>query len=251
MTFPLVIDVAGRRLHPHLVFETAAYVVAFALFLRQRATRGDTLPNHTRWTIVAAAMVGGALGARLLFWFEDLGLLAARWGDLSFLASGKTVIGGLLGGLIAVEAVKRAQGITQSTGDLLAVPLAAGIAIGRLGCFFTGLEDQTYGVVTRLPWGVDFGDGVARHPTQLYEVLLLAAFVVALRAAPPPRVAGDHFRVFLVAYLVFRLGIEALKPGVPLAFGLTTLQWACLGGLVYYGHDIRRWMAPAPSEIRP
>lgn len=249
MTFPFFIEVAGLRLHPHVVFETAAYVVGFALFLRHRATRGDVLPNHTRWTIIAAAMVGGALGARLLFWFEDLGLLAARWGDLSFLASGKTVIGGLLGGLIAVEAVKRAQGITQSTGDLLALPLAAGIAVGRLGCFFTGLEDQTYGIATTLPWGVDFGDGVSRHPTQLYEALLLAALALVLRAAPAPRVSGDHFKVFLVAYLAFRLGIEAMKPGVPLAAGLTTLQWACIAGLVYYARDIRRWTAPPSLEV--
>ena len=57
----------------------------------------------------------------------------------------------------------------MATGDLLALPLVLGIAIGRIGCFLSGLEDQSYGVATALPWGVDFGDGVARHPTQLYE----------------------------------------------------------------------------------
>jgi prolipoprotein diacylglyceryltransferase len=242
VTFPVFIEVAGARLHPHTLFEAAAYATGFALFLSRRAALGDPLPNHVRWSVVAAAMVGGALGARLLYWFEDLTALAARWNDPWFLASGKTVVGGLLGGLIAVEWVKRRLGVRQSTGDLLALPLAAGVAIGRVGCFLTGLADQTHGGPTSLPWAVDFGDGVPRHPTQLYEAAFLSAVAVALAVARPPRVAGDHFKGFMVAYLACRVAVDALKPGVPLALGMTTLQWAALAGLVYYASDIRRWL---------
>ena len=61
-----------------------------------------------------------------------------------------------------VELAKRACGVTRSTGDQFVWPLAVGTAIGRLGCFFTGLDDHTYGTATRLPWGVDFGDGILR-----------------------------------------------------------------------------------------
>lgn len=246
MTFPYVLEVAGTQLHPHTVFEAAAYATGFALFLSRRAAFGDALPNHVRWSVVAAAMAGGAIGARLLFWFEDLGALAARWNDPWFLASGKTVVGGLLGGLIAVEWVKRRLGVRQSTGDLLALPLAAGIAVGRIGCFLTGLPDQTYGVPTTLPWGVDFGDAMPRHPTQLYEAALLTLVAGALAIARPPRVAGDHFKAFLVAYLASRVVVDALKPGVPLALGMTTLQWAAVAGLVYYARDIRRWLVRTP-----
>ena len=60
-------------------------------------------------------------------------------------------------------------GITHSTGAYFAPSLAIGIAIGRIGCFLSGLEDYTYGTPTTLPWGYDFGDGVLRHPVQLYE----------------------------------------------------------------------------------
>ena len=65
-------------------------------------------------------------------------------------------------------------------GDLCSAPLALGIAIGRLGCFFAGLDDYTYGTPTGLPWGVDFGDGVRRHPVQLYEALATAGMYVVL-----------------------------------------------------------------------
>ena len=72
----------------------------------------------------------------------------------AYLVGGKTIVGALIGGLITVEIAKRYIGIQQSTGDLYAIPLALGIAIGRIGCFLTGLPDNTYGTATNLPWGI-------------------------------------------------------------------------------------------------
>ena len=71
------------------------------------------------------------------------------------------MVGALLGGTVAVEWIKRRLGVTQRTGDLFAIPMCVAIAIGRLGCFFSGLGDHTFGSPTNLPWGVDFGDGIA------------------------------------------------------------------------------------------
>jgi phosphatidylglycerol---prolipoprotein diacylglyceryl transferase len=93
---------------------------------------------------------------------------------------GKTIVGALVFGLISVEIMKRYIGLRPSTGDLYAIPLALGIAIGRIGCFLTGLSDNTYGIPTRLPWAVDFGDGIPRHPTQLYEIAFLLALIPLL-----------------------------------------------------------------------
>ena len=163
-------------------------------------------------------------------------MLTARAADWRFWFEGKTIIGGLLGGTIAVEWMKARVGITQRTGDLFAVPIAVGIAVGRIGCFVAGLPDHTYGIATALPWGVDFGDGIARHPVQLYEsvfALLLAAFLARFESRRP----GDAFRVFLFAYLLWRLVIDFWKPGEPV-LGLTTLQWACLAGALFYARDV-------------
>jgi prolipoprotein diacylglyceryltransferase len=184
-------------------------------------------------------MVGGALGSKALYWFEDPTALRAHWTDLTFLMGGKTIVGGLLGGLIGVEAVKRLLGEQRSTGDLLALPLAVGIAIGRIGCFLTGLPDRTYGNQTSLAWGVDFGDGVARHPTQLYEIVFLAGLAAALTRMTPRR-EGDLFKAFMVAYLGFRLVIDTLKPDVRIAFGFSAIQWACVAGLLYYARTFRK-----------
>ena len=164
---------------------------------------------------------------------------------------GKTIVGGLVGGLIAVEWTKRRIGVTARTGDLFALPLAIGLAVGRVGCFLTGLDDGTFGTATTTWMGIDFGDGIARHPTQLYEIAFLAMLGLVLAASPRAFArSGDRFRLFMIAYLAFRLVIDALKPEPRLALGLSSIQWACAGMLLYYLPDIRRWLIPA-SQTSP
>ena len=151
-------------------------------------------------------------------------------------------MGGLLGGVVAVEGVKRWLGVTTRTGDLFAVPLTLGIAIGRVGCFLAGLPDGTSGNPTAVWAGVNFGDGVPRHPTQLYEIgFLLALGWVLLRVARGAPQAGDVFRVFMIGYLGFRLVVDAIKPAPVEGFGLSAIQWASLAGLLCYLPDMRRW----------
>ena len=62
------------------------------------------------------------------------------------------------------------------TGARFALPFAVGVAVGRIGCFLSGIDDFTHGTPTSLPWGHDFGDGIPRHPVQLYESAAMAAF---------------------------------------------------------------------------
>jgi phosphatidylglycerol:prolipoprotein diacylglycerol transferase len=212
---------------------------------------------------------------------------------------GKTIVGALIFGLISVELMKRYIGVRQSTGDLYAIPLALGIAIGRIGCFLTGLSDNTYGIPTTLPWAINFGDGIPRHPTQLYEIIFLMLLIpilhktvilsaievsrsetsaeskdpvsdggidTASRHSPhasvpsaSPRMnfflkvrflPGDAFKLFMVAYLTFRLFSDFIKPYPRIFLGLGGIQWACLLTLLYYSRDIARWLRPSAKENR-
>jgi len=228
--------------HPHWVFETLAYAVAFRVYLYLRRGRGDVLDDSRRWWVIAAAAVGAVLGSKMLYWFEDPRLTLAHWNDPAALLGGKTIVGALIGGLLAVEWTKKRIGVSRRTGDLFAVPLCAGIAIGRIGCFLTGLDDHTAGIATRLPWGVNFGDGILRHPTQLYEVLFVLALGVFLwRRTRLAHAEGDIFKMFMVGYFGFRLLCDFLKPDVRVFAGLSSIQWACVGMLLYYFRDILRW----------
>ncbi len=243
-------------IHPHLLFEAMGYAVAFAIFLWLRATRGDTVEVPLRWSVIAAAFVGGALGSKVLYWAEDPAATAAHWREFTYLMGGKTIIGGLIGGWIAVELMKKYVGISESTGDLFAVPLTMGIAIGRIGCFLTGLSDKTYGTATRLPWGIDFGDGVRRHPTQLYEFVFLIGLSIflyrLLRVGDGVSSVstlmqfrnGDVFKLFMISYLGFRLILDFWKPSDPaVLLGMGSLQWACVVAILIYTRDVLRWLS--------
>ncbi|KAA6460172.1 hypothetical protein DYQ86_14075 [Acidobacteria bacterium AB60] len=96
--------------HPvwHPVFETLAYAAGYAAFRRVRARRGDVIAEPQRWTVLAAAAVGALLGSRVLGLAEQWPTLRTAWQSghllaLVFSPGGKTIVGGLLGGWLAVE----------------------------------------------------------------------------------------------------------------------------------------------------
>jgi prolipoprotein diacylglyceryltransferase len=215
-------------------------MVGFRSYLRLRKLCGDPVSDYVRWWVVAAAAIGAAIGCKVLYWFEDPTATLKNWSDPRYLLAGKTIVGGLLGGLIGVEWIKSRLGVTRSTGDLFAIPLALGIAVGRIGCFLTGLSDHTYGLPTSLPWGVNFGDGVRRHPTQIYEILFLLLLSVLLwKFMHLSHRNGDVFKVFMVSYMTWRLLVDFLKPEIRIAI-FSSIQWACLLTLLYYSGDIVR-----------
>lgn len=233
-------DAAPAWLHPHVVFEVLAYAVAFRLFLWLRRRGHDSVGNvEHRGAIVAAAAIGAAIGARGLFLFEDPALTMQNVANPAlWTASGRTIVGALLGGWLAVELAKKALGVTRSTGDVVVAPLLVGMSIGRLGCFFSGLQDGTHGVPTGSILGMDLGDGVPRHPVMLYEIgflALLGGLLWATRASEAYE--GARFRRFLGGYLAFRLVVETWKTQPFVYLGLSSIQVASVLGLVVVGVD--------------
>ncbi|MCB1036521.1 MAG: prolipoprotein diacylglyceryl transferase [Acidobacteria bacterium] len=215
----------------HLLFETLAYLSGFSLFRWLKARQGDFLAEGTRWSLIAAAVLGAVVGSKLLHHLANPSLWPQYAERPVLLLAGKTIVGALIGGWGAVEGAKRWLGIPERTGDLYVAPLLLGIAVGRIGCFLSGLADGTYGVPTSLPWGVDFGDGLARHPTQLYEIAFLGVLALVLYRPGLAPDRGDRFRAFVLAYLAFRLVIDFLKP-YDRVMGLNPIQLSCLAVLL-------------------
>jgi phosphatidylglycerol:prolipoprotein diacylglycerol transferase len=234
--------------HPllHPIFEVLGYMLGYAVYRRNRIHAGDIVEDDQRWPILASAAIGALLGSRILGLLEQVPGLHLTWRNL-LLPGGRTIVGGLLGGWIAVELVKRGRGIHF---DDLMVPLCLGIAVGRVGCFLAGGPDGTYGTPTDWPWGVNFGDGITRHPTQLYEILFLLALAYLLhRYGQRPHCEGTTFRLFLAAYLSWRLGIDFIKPQ-PLIYGLNLIQWACVAGLLALAPGLMRICSFQATAIR-
>jgi len=241
MDFPIFIKVGPLSIHPHLFFETLAYFIGFRVYLYTR-NKGSIPFDKAMW-IVIGAIAGAAVGSKVLYWFENPIKTLHHITSISYLMEGKTIVGGLLGGLIGVETAKKLIGWKRSTGDDFVIPLVVGMCIGRIGCFLTGLSDHTHGTPTDWVTGVDFGDGVLRHPTQLYElVYLLILGIVAVMMKKKGFIfwQGFLFQFFMLAYLLFRFFIEFIKPTPHPYLIFNNIQLAAIAGIVYYVFLIRK-----------
>ncbi len=161
---------------------------------------------------------------------------------LQYLWGNKTLVGGLLCGLFGVELVKKLIGEHQRSGDLFVYPLLLGMIIGRLGCFTTGIYEETYGLPSTLSWAMDLGDGILRHPVVLYEIVFLLLLWLGISRVRAEWMldAGASFKLFMIGYLCFRFVLDFVKPGWRYAFGLGTIQLSCLIGLLYYSRYLIR-----------
>lgn len=202
------------------------------------------------WVMVGA-ILGAAIGSKLLYLLEDPKKTLENWNNLIYLIEGKTIVGGLLGGLIGVETAKKCIGWTRSTGDDFVLPLAVGMMIGRIGCFLTGLDDHTHGVATTWMTGVDFGDGIKRHPTQAYEIFFLGVTASVFLQLKKKKIGweGWLFQLFMLSYLGFRLIIDFIKPTPHPYWILNNIQVACLAGIMYYIWLIHKKQTEKRSEI--
>jgi prolipoprotein diacylglyceryltransferase len=213
----------------HTVFDLLAWTVAA---LAARAIGAiDFAPKRTPFTApyYFIALSLGALAGAVFIGSANL-----RFSGMFSL--GHSIAGALAGGIVAVEIYKWAAGIRGSTGAQFAAPLAAGIAIGRVGCFLAGLPDYTYGVETTLPWGTDFGDGIFRHPVQLYESAAMTAFLMIYLAAVFRGAAfarRNGFYLFVLWYGVQRFAWEFLKP-YPLLIGPFNLFHLLCAAMILY-----------------
>lgn len=147
-----------------------------------------------------------------------------------------SIAGALAGGIAGVELYKAIRGITVSTGIFWVGPIALGVAVGRLGCLFAGLSDETYGTPTALPWAVDLGDGIGRHPVQLYEsaamLLFLALYLFGL-AREATWMRKRAFYLFVLFYAAQRFLWEFLKPYPDLIGPLNLFQLLALAMILY------------------
>lgn len=239
MAFPFDIHIGAIVIPIHLLTDVLSFYVAYKYYSLLRKKKGDRIGDGTRLAVLIGAAAGALIGSRLLGSLENMSMFLHP-SVLLYYYSSKTIVGGIIGGIVGVEIVKKIIGQKESTGDLFALPLAIGIAIGRVGCFLTGVSDGTAGSPSSLPWAFDQGDGIARHPTSLYEIVFLVAlFFVAKRLSEKtPLKNGILFRIVVASYLFFRFLIEFIKPVEHLFLGLSAIQIASLVFALSYVYSL-------------
>jgi prolipoprotein diacylglyceryltransferase len=149
---------------------------------------------------------------------------------------GRSIVGALAGAIAAVEIFKRARGISGSTGLIFVPAFATSVVVGRWGCFLAGISDETHGTPTALPWGHDFGDGVMRHPVQLYESFTMLAFLVVALVLIGQRNAffmRNGFYILVLVYAGQRFLWEFLKPYGAVVGPFNLFHLICAGLVIY------------------
>jgi len=236
LKFPIYIEVGPAKILLHVVFEVLAFFIGFRYFLWLRKKRGDAIKTPNRTWIIIGAIIGALIGSRLIGGLEDPTQITKANNVLFYFYQNKTVLGGFLGGLTGVEIVKKIIKEKGASGDLFVYPIILALIIGRMGCFSMGIYEETYGTVTTLPWGMNLGDGLIRHPVSLYEIIFLWVLWVCLWIVQKKFALqqGALFKLFMIAYLGFRFLLDFIKPHFTFNVGLSVIQLTCIAGLLYY-----------------
>jgi phosphatidylglycerol---prolipoprotein diacylglyceryl transferase len=216
-------------------------------------------PVDWAYEMVFAALVGGIVGARL--WW-----VAENWSEASddllgnlFSGSGLVFFGGAVGGAIVVLLWAWWRNwLTWQMADVAAVPLAAGYAIGRIGCQLAG--DGDYGIAWDGPWAMAYPDGTVPtteevHPTPVYETLVMGTVAVLLWRWRHRWRPGTLFALWLVLAGVERFLIEFIRRNDEVVAGLTQPQliaiaMVALGGAFLWLRRGAESPAPPPRAAR-
>ncbi|MBL4885456.1 MAG: prolipoprotein diacylglyceryl transferase [Planctomycetaceae bacterium] len=177
------------------------------------------------------------------FAFLSMGSIAGAYffGTANLYISGvpgvaRSVLGALFGATMMVELYKWQKGTKGSTGYIYVVPFCVCIIVGRFGCLLSGLQDNTHGIPTQLPWGWDPGDAILRHPVQLYESFSMLLFLLSVLIVLKYRkhlIVQYGFYLCVGFYALQRFLWEFLKPYQDVYGTLNIFQHLCLIMLVY------------------
>jgi prolipoprotein diacylglyceryltransferase len=237
--------------HPvfHLLFEGLGYLTSY--FIYQQVKKTDVLTPEQRKQLKWWTLGGAVLGAKLIPVLENM--------DSSFLyaalISGKSLAGGLLGGVLGTEIGKWRAKITLLTGDVLVWPLLIGTIVGRLGCSSCAVIDGMLGttipanVLKTFPvlntFAVDTNNDVASvfwvnllklnrgvvwniASLEIMGLLSIMAFLLILTHTHK-LYRGQQFYSFCFGYFLLRFGLEIIKYG---SMALTVVQYVSLIGLL-------------------
>lgn len=215
----------------HAAFDVAASLSSLTLSyicyrwrLADAAARIDRAGPVYALALILGAVIGG----------YGLGTANLYLGGLHQVA--RSIVGALAGAIAAIELFKWARGISGSTGLIFVPAFAATVAVGRWGCFFSGLADETYGTPSTLPWAVDLGDGVLRHPVQLYESFSMMAFLayaLVMLARRDSWFMRNGFYALVLFYAAQRFCWEFLKPYAAVAGPFNLFHLVCAALIAY------------------
>jgi phosphatidylglycerol---prolipoprotein diacylglyceryl transferase len=227
-----------------------AFLVSGLLVSRRLSELGR--PTDWAYEMTFAALIGGLVGSRVDYLFQNWDQVSDDLLGNIFTGSGLVWFGGLVGGALGVILWARwRRWLGWELFDTAAVPLAVGYALGRVGCQVSG--DGDYGTPSDLPWAMAYPDGTVPttdevHPTPIYETLAMGLAGVVLWRLRDRVAPGMLFGLYLIIAGIERFLVEFIRRNENVVVGLTQPQLIALA-LVALGAGIvaTRRVAPSPA----
>ncbi|MBT3464808.1 hypothetical protein HOD20_02780 [archaeon] len=227
---PILFSIGNIEIPAYSFFVLLGLVVGAIVYFKEVNRKKKTISENSIY-IALCAMGGGILGSKIPIWIYNYKIIIALFPDITPILSGRTIVGGIIGGMIGVRLIKHYLKIKNRRGNFFAPAAALGISIGRIGCFFRGC---CYGIETTLPWGVDFGDGIQRHPTQIYETIFaFLLFLYLTKIKKKIKKPGRLFDIFLTIYFSYRFISEFIRDINKTFYGLSIFQIISLIVIIY------------------
>ncbi len=194
----------------------AALGLLVGAFMAGRSAHRAGIDVGSTIAAIGFAVAGGLLGASAMFWLVEFVRTGSPMAGIEH--PGLVFYGGPLGGAAGLWFGARKLELPLGRLIDVAIPaLPAGHALGRLGCFFGGC---CYGSAWDGPWAIRYTHPIApasvepilRHPTPLYESLLLLGFAWLLLLWKPSHVGtGRRAGIYLIGYACIRLVTELFR----------------------------------------
>ncbi|MGE8432797.1 prolipoprotein diacylglyceryl transferase [Chryseobacterium joostei] len=240
MDFPVAFHIFGKTILAHPLFEAVGMFLGMRYYFYLKRKSKEKLSFNISAAVLIGATAGALVGSKLIGNLENPYLMFDRFSVQRFWSS-NTIVGGLAFGLLGVELAKKVVNHKESTGDLIVFPLMLAMIIGRIGCFLTGIYEETYGIPTDSIFGMNLGDQYLRHPVALYEIGFLIILWICLKYIQKLKryPSGFLFQIFMLSYFTFRLLLDFIKPRVEILGNFGTIQLVCICVIIYYIYTMK------------
>ncbi|NLM17999.1 MAG: prolipoprotein diacylglyceryl transferase [Candidatus Riflebacteria bacterium] len=255
--YPIICDLGLVKIGSYGVLLATAFFTAFLLANREFKKNG--LSIELAWDLHFLALFGGLVGSKLMFVIEEFDVFLASPLDALFGGAGFSVLGGyLLAFILCWHRLRKEKTPFFVFADVYSPALAWGYAIGRLGCIMAG--DGCYGLPTKLPWGMNFPNGIVStlseknsmltalfrkmfpgedipaditvHPTPLYESISSLILLAVLMNKKWRIGKGQRSAFFLIWFGGSRFFVEFIRLNPKVFMGLSSSQLTAIAFVI-------------------